>query len=165
MISAEAIKGLVDMDTVLEWYGLEMKRSRFMLCPFHPDTDASLKVYPGDRGFNCFGCGKNGSVIDFVMLMDNLTFPEAVDVICAKAGLVSDTKDNFRARRNQARRKRARKKNKQLEAGDLNLRLQNYNETMRKATEWTPELEEACMKYSLLEYEMELLEGKYEDSE
>jgi hypothetical protein len=34
-------------------------------CPFHEDDTPSMKLYPDDRGWHCFGCGKGGSIVDF----------------------------------------------------------------------------------------------------
>ncbi len=48
------------------------------LCPFHEDHNPSLVVFPDDGGWWCFGCSEGGDVFDFVMEMENLSFPEAV---------------------------------------------------------------------------------------
>lgn len=67
------------MRQVAEHYGFEPNRAGFIKCPFHQgDHTASLKIYPGDKGFHCFGCGAHGSVIDFVMRLFDLSFPQAV---------------------------------------------------------------------------------------
>lgn len=47
-------------------YGFEVNRAGFCRCPFHHERTASLKLYPGTKGFYCFGCHVGGSVIDFV---------------------------------------------------------------------------------------------------
>lgn len=76
---AEIIKSTLSMLEVSEWYGYHPNRSSFIACPFHQDKTASLKIYkePG-RGFHCFGCNAGGSVIDFVMCLFGLSFPQAV---------------------------------------------------------------------------------------
>lgn len=48
------------------------------LCPFHPDKNPSLFIYPNTNSFYCFACLKGGDAISFVMLLENLKFPEAV---------------------------------------------------------------------------------------
>ena len=67
------------MEDVVRHYGFESNRAGFMRCPFHRgDHTASLKIYPGSGGWHCFGCGKGGSVIDFVMELFGLSFRQAV---------------------------------------------------------------------------------------
>ena len=76
---SEQIKDRLEMEDVVRQYGFQLGRSNFMSCPFHKgDRTASLKVYSGRGGFHCFGCGAHGSVIDFVMLLFDLSFRQAV---------------------------------------------------------------------------------------
>lgn len=67
------------MDQVARHYGFHPNRAGFVRCPFHRgDHTASLKVYPGNRGWYCFGCHRGGTVIDFVMQLFNLSPTQAV---------------------------------------------------------------------------------------
>ena len=84
--SAQAIRDSVTMEQILSLYGYKTKHG-FMVCPFHGDKDASLKVYPGSGGWHCFGCGKGGSVIDFVMEHESCDFKTAVLAIDNAMGL------------------------------------------------------------------------------
>ena len=96
--AAEIIKGTVSMRTVAEMLGYTVGRDGFMVCPFHGDTDASLKIYEnrhGHNGWHCFGCGKGGSVIDFVMESEGCGFQQAVRVINDRLGLGLLTMDNM----------------------------------------------------------------------
>jgi len=47
-------------------------------CPFHNEKTPSLNVWKNKNTFKCFGCGKSGSAIDFVMLKNNLSFVDSV---------------------------------------------------------------------------------------
>lgn len=76
---AQSIRERVTMRDVLNTYGIETARNGFLHCPFHPeDHTPSLKVYPDGRGWHCFGCGRGGSVIDFVMSLFSLPFSAAL---------------------------------------------------------------------------------------
>lgn len=76
---AQEVRQQVSLADVLDHYGLRPNRSGFLHCPFHSgDRDASLKIYPAQNSWHCFGCGKGGSVIDFVMEMEKIGFREAL---------------------------------------------------------------------------------------
>ena len=55
------------------------------LCPFHQEKTPSFHVYAD--GYHCFGCGAHGTSIGFLMELDGLTFPEAVESLAALAGM------------------------------------------------------------------------------
>ncbi len=57
------------------------------LCPFHDEKSPSFNVRPSHGTFHCFGCGEGGSVIDFVMKMEVIGFPEAVERLADRVGL------------------------------------------------------------------------------
>lgn len=56
-------------------------------CPFHQEKTPSFVVYPESNSFYCFGCNEGGGVIDFVMKIENVAFPEAVRMLAARAGM------------------------------------------------------------------------------
>lgn len=56
------------------------------LCPFHDEKSPSFNVRPSVGSFHCFGCGEGGGVIDFLMKIDQLTFPEAVERLAQRIG-------------------------------------------------------------------------------
>ena len=86
-MAAQVIRDQVYMDTVLSLYGYQANRSGFMCCPFHGEREGSLKIYPGNGGWHCYGCGRGGSVIDFVMEHENCDFRTAVIALDNAAGL------------------------------------------------------------------------------
>ncbi len=51
------------------------------LCPFHKEKTPSFIVTPARNRFHCFGCGAGGDVISFVMEVEGVTFPEAVEIL------------------------------------------------------------------------------------
>lgn len=63
------------MRDILSRYGMQPNRAGFMLCPFHKEKTASMKIY--QDSYYCFGCGAHGDVFDFVQAMDNLSFRKA----------------------------------------------------------------------------------------
>lgn len=68
--------------------GLHVDRHGNALCPFHGDTNKSLKVYADPaRGWHCFGCHAGGDVIDFAMRWYGITFRQAVVRLDADFGL------------------------------------------------------------------------------
>lgn len=69
------IKSLIDIITVLEYYGVRLDNKNYALCPFHSEGTPSFKVY--DDNFYCFGCGTGGDLINFVMKLFSLTSIEA----------------------------------------------------------------------------------------
>ncbi|KKR86348.1 DNA primase [Candidatus Gottesmanbacteria bacterium RIFCSPLOWO2_01_FULL_46_21] len=57
------------------------------LCPFHNEKTPSFIVSPERQMWKCFGCGKGGSVIDFVMEYEHMDFVEALEELAQKAGV------------------------------------------------------------------------------
>lgn len=57
-----------------------VKSFGFMRCPIHNEKTASLKIYPNNR-WHCYGCGKGGDTVDFLMERDKLTMKEAIKKI------------------------------------------------------------------------------------
>ena len=56
-------------------------------CPFHAEKTPSFTVSPSKQFFKCFGCGKGGSVFQFVMNRENISFPEAVEMLAERGGV------------------------------------------------------------------------------
>ena len=57
------------------------------LCPFHGEKSPSFSVSPAKQFYHCFGCGKNGNVISFLMDHAGMTFVEAVKDLAQQYGL------------------------------------------------------------------------------
>ena len=91
---------------VQEYVQLKKKGANWMACcPFHKEKTPSFSVSPAKEIFYCFGCHKGGSVFNFVMEMERVSFPEAIKLVAEKSGvplpkLIDDSR--FEARRNEA---------------------------------------------------------------
>ena len=75
----------------------------FGLCPFHSEKTPSFSVNPDRQIYHCFGCGKGGGVINFVMEMENLSFPEAVELLAKRANMQLPEETNDKESRKRAR--------------------------------------------------------------
>jgi DNA primase len=83
------------VDLVSEHVRLKKRGRNFVgLCPFHNEKTASFNVLE-DRGiFKCFGCGKGGDVFSFVMQIEGLTFPEAIQKLAKRANIELEGSQN-----------------------------------------------------------------------
>lgn len=56
-------------------------------CPFHNEKTPSFSVAPAKGIFKCFGCGKSGDTIKFVMELEGVSYPEALKHLAKKYGI------------------------------------------------------------------------------
>ena len=81
----ERIKSEVSLERLAEARGVKLKKLGHDLrgrCPFHgPDEDPSLSIDPAKNVFHCFGCGAKGSVVDWVMQAEGVSFRHAVELL------------------------------------------------------------------------------------
>ena len=76
------------VDVISDYVHLTKKGSNlFGLCPFHSEKTGSFSVSPDKQIYHCFGCGKGGGVINFIMEEENLSFPDAVRFLAKRAGM------------------------------------------------------------------------------
>ena len=69
-----------DIESVVSRY-VALKRqggNLWGLCPFHSEKTASFSVNPAKNIYKCFGCGKGGNAINFIMEIEHLNYPEAI---------------------------------------------------------------------------------------
>ncbi|MBR7081673.1 MAG: DNA primase, partial [Oscillospiraceae bacterium] len=79
-----------DIVDVVSGYVQLTKRSgsnMFGLCPFHSEKTPSFSVSADKQIYHCFGCGKGGGVINFIMEIEGLGFRESVEFLAKRAGL------------------------------------------------------------------------------
>lgn len=77
------------IDEVVGQY-VQLKRSGtnyFGLCPFHGEKTASFSVAPNKQMYYCFGCHKGGGVINFIMEIEGLSYPDAVRFLAKRANM------------------------------------------------------------------------------
>ncbi|MCI9670720.1 MAG: DNA primase [Lawsonibacter sp.] len=76
------------VDLVSESVRLTKKGNSYWgCCPFHSEKTPSFHVVPDRQMYKCFGCGKGGGAINFVMELENLPFKDAVAVLAQRAGM------------------------------------------------------------------------------
>jgi DNA primase len=63
------------------------------LCPFHAEKSPSFNVDPDKGLFYCFGCQKGGSAVQFLMELEKLSFPEAMEELAKKAGIALEIEE------------------------------------------------------------------------
>ena len=76
------------VDIVGRYVQLRKGGANFMgLCPFHSEKSPSFTVSPSKQFYHCFGCGKNGNAIGFLMDHAGMGFVEAVQDLAGQVGL------------------------------------------------------------------------------
>jgi DNA primase len=86
VLPPEIIARVKDETDIVELVGryvrLQPAGSSFKgLCPFHQEKTPSFHVNPARQSYKCFGCGEGGDAISFLMELENLTFPEAMETL------------------------------------------------------------------------------------
>lgn len=78
----------VDISAVIERYGgVEIKRGKMFSCPFHgEDKNPSASIRKNNR-WHCFACGEGGDAIDFVSKTNNVSAPDAAQILSDDFGL------------------------------------------------------------------------------
>lgn len=79
-------------------------RNYMGLCPFHTEKTPSFTVNEEKGIFHCFGCQTGGSVFQFLMQLDQLTFPEAVERVAKRYGITIERAEGSRIRQESGER-------------------------------------------------------------
>lgn len=92
IIPPETVQQILDATDIVEmiqgYFPLKRSGSNFQaVCPFHNEKTPSFNVNPHRQIFHCFGCQAGGDAIKFVMLYENLSFPEAAKKLADRAGV------------------------------------------------------------------------------
>lgn len=179
---AQEIKDRVSTKEVLSFYGVHVDSRGFANCPFHRERTASMKVYDGNRGYHCFGCGKSGDVIAFVRDYFGLSFVDAIKKLNDDFSLgfpigekISRNRQRDIAKQAYNRRKAIKDQEKEKErledeywaAFDEVFRLSCQLEQYKPKTEdeeWHPKYVEAVQNITYKQYLLECAEtARYEN--
>src|SRR5271157_1824374 len=83
-------------EVIGEFVTLKKRGANFIgLCPFHEEKTPSFNVSPSKEIYKCFGCGKAGNVIRFLMEHERFTYPEALRYLANKYQIpIEETKES-----------------------------------------------------------------------
>ena len=102
MISEDTIQQINETVDIVQLIGeftaLKKRGNNYIgLCPFHNEKTASFSVNPVKNFYNCFGCGKGGNAVNFIMEHEHLTYPEALRYIADKNNILIEDDEFFKS--------------------------------------------------------------------
>jgi len=86
VLATAQVQDIVEDFVALKRRGVNM----LGLCPFHDEKTPSFTVSPTKNIYKCFGCGKGGGAVQFLMEHDSLSFPEAIRNLAARYNITLD---------------------------------------------------------------------------
>jgi len=101
-ISNETIDAILNttdiVATVGEYTKLERRGANdwWGCCPFHGEKTASFHVDADKKFYHCFGCHKGGNVVNFIMEMEKLSYPDTLEALAKKAGIPIKYQDGYK---------------------------------------------------------------------
>jgi len=120
------------VEVVGRYVQLKKGGANFMgLCPFHGEKSPSFSVSPTKQFFHCFGCGKSGDALGFLMEHAGMTFIEAVKDLAQQVGMVVPEED-------QSPEERARAAEQRQKQNSLTDVLEKAGESYRQHLKTTP---------------------------
>ena len=176
---AAIIKQSLGMKDVCEQYGIDVNSRGFACCPFHNEKTPSMKVYGGDRGWYCFGCGENGDVITFVMKLFSIDFKTAIQKLNEDFSLNLKIGNRITRREKTSLSKRAYeiKKQRELSGKERDDLKREYHEALSEYIrldqnrlkyapkqgdeDWHPLFTESLRKMSHAEYNLDIAETRF----
>lgn len=89
MIPKDTVAKIIEtaeiVDVVSDFISLKKRGANYLgLCPFHNEKGPSFTVSPSKGIYKCFGCGKSGTPVNFIMEHEGLTYPEALRFLAKK---------------------------------------------------------------------------------
>ena len=103
LLTVEQIKARADiLDIVSEFVQLKRRgKNYFGLCPFHEEKTPSFSVNPSMGIFHCFGCGKGGNAITFIMEYEKISYVEALQRLADKYGIQIEWEEGGSSRKGE----------------------------------------------------------------
>lgn len=175
----EKIKQNVSIRDFIDRAGIKFERHGYIKCPFHGEKTASLRIYPDDRGWYCFGCGLGGDVLNFAQRWYNLPFVDTLKAIDHDFNLglnfgqkmtpeehakLAVEKAIKKAERSKKEREAAEKERTYWKYFDMFLELQKVIsdlEPKTKTEEWKPEWASAVLEMQYVAYMLEEAEADW----
>lgn len=111
------LKNRADLVRIIEPYApLKKKGTSWMgCCPFHQEKTPSFSVSPNKGFYKCFGCGKGGNAFTFLMEMEGLNFPEAIERVAEMSGVpLPERVDDGQFRQSKKRREEKKQLSEQV---------------------------------------------------
>jgi DNA primase len=139
------LKDRADLVRIIEPYAaLKKKGANWMgCCPFHQEKTPSFSVSPNKGFYKCFGCGKGGNAFTFLMEMEGLNFPEAIQRVAEISGVpLPEPVDDQQFQKTKKRREEKKKLSDQvIELNQIALEfweaeLQSKSKKAREAREY-----------------------------
>jgi DNA primase len=98
MIDQLTVEKIIDtaqiVDVIQDFVNLKRRGANYMgLCPFHNEKTPSFTVSPAKGIFKCFGCGKGGNAVNFIIEHEHLSYPEALRYLAKKYGITIEERE------------------------------------------------------------------------
>ena len=98
MITEKSVQEIIETakveDVIQDFVNLKRRGVNLIgLCPFHNEKTPSFTVSPAKNIYKCFGCGKAGNPVQFLMDHENLSFPDALRYLAKKYGIKIEEKE------------------------------------------------------------------------
>ncbi len=98
MIPQDTIMSIIDTvrieEVVSDFVSLKKRGANLIgVCPFHKEKTPSFIVSPAKGIFKCFGCGKAGDSVRFIMEHEHYSYPEALRYLANKYGIIIEEKE------------------------------------------------------------------------
>ena len=105
----EVVEAIKDRSDIVDLIGTYVPPKRAGsnyggLCPFHSEKTPSFTVFPDNQSFFCFGCEAGGDAFSFIMRVENLDYPGAVEFLAKRSGVELPT-DGREERRGVSRKR------------------------------------------------------------